>query len=85
MTFGNHEFDLGSTPEGHKALADFIKNAKFPFVSANIDFSSDNNLSPLFKDEITENPEDGTIYNGIVKEVEGEKDWNLRFNYRGNG
>ena len=25
MTFGNHEFDLGSTPEGHKDLADFIK------------------------------------------------------------
>ena len=33
MTFGNHEFDLGSSPEGHKALADFIKGAKFPFVS----------------------------------------------------
>ena len=30
MTFGNHEFDSGSTPEGHKVLADFIKNAKFP-------------------------------------------------------
>ena len=41
MTFGNHEFDLGSSPEGHKALADFIKAAKFPFVSANVDFSKD--------------------------------------------
>ena len=30
MTFGNHEFDLGSTPEGHQALADFIKGASFP-------------------------------------------------------
>ena len=47
MTFGNHEFDSGSTPEGHKVLADFIKNAKFPFVSANIDFSSDSNLSRI--------------------------------------
>ena len=73
MTFGNHEFDLGSTPEGHKALADFIKGASFPFVSANADFSSDNNLSTLFKDEITENAVDGTIYNGVIKEVEGEK------------
>ena len=26
MTFGNHEFDLGSSPEGHKALSEFIKN-----------------------------------------------------------
>ena len=30
MTFGNHEFDLGSSPEGHKALADFIKGATIP-------------------------------------------------------
>ena len=27
----------------------------------------------LFKDEISTQPEDGTIYNGIVKEVDGEK------------
>ena len=45
MTFGNHEFDSGSTPEGHKVLADFIKGASFPFVSSNIDFSSDRTLS----------------------------------------
>ncbi len=25
MTFGNHEFDLGSSAEGHQAFADFIK------------------------------------------------------------
>ena len=25
MVFGNHEFDLGSSPEGHQALADFVK------------------------------------------------------------
>jgi 5'-nucleotidase / UDP-sugar diphosphatase len=73
MTFGNHEFDSGSTSEGHKVLADFIKKAKFPFVSANIDFSTDSNLSPLFKDEVSNQPEDGKIYNGIVKEVDGEK------------
>ena len=73
MTFGNHEFDSGSTPEGHKVLADFIKGASFPFVSSNIDFSSDSNLSGLFNDEIKNNPKDGTIYNGIIKKVEGEK------------
>ena len=73
MTFGNHEFDSGSTPEGHKVLADFIKGASFPFVSSNIDFSTDKNLSGLFNDEISENPKDGAIYNGIIKEVDGEK------------
>ena len=44
MTFGNHEFDLGSSEEGHKALADFIKGLQFPFVSSNVDFSEDENL-----------------------------------------
>ena len=32
---------LGSSPEGHKALADFIKAAQFPFVSSNVNFSTD--------------------------------------------
>ena len=27
MTFGNHEFDSGSAPEGHQLLADFVKEA----------------------------------------------------------
>ncbi|WP_084591296.1 S-layer homology domain-containing protein [Ureibacillus sinduriensis] len=73
MTFGNHEFDLGSSPEGHKALADFIKGAKFPFVSSNIDFSKDSNLQGLFSDLNSSNPKDGQIYNGIVKEIDGQK------------
>ena len=73
MTFGNHEFDLGSSKEGHKALADFIKGAQFSFVSANADFSADENLKGLFSDLISSEPENGKIYNGIVKEVDGEK------------
>ena len=73
MTFGNHEFDLGSSAEGHKALADFIKGAQFPFVSANADFSADENLQGLFSDIVSSEPENGKIYNGIVKEVNGEK------------
>ncbi|MER2170524.1 MAG: choice-of-anchor I family protein [Psychrobacillus psychrodurans] len=73
MTFGNHEFDLGSSEEGHKALADFIKGAHFPFVSANVDFSKDENLQGLFSDIASSAPENGKIYNGIVKEVNGEK------------
>lgn len=73
MTFGNHEFDLGSSPEGHKALADFIKGSHFPFVSSNIDFSADTDLQGLFSDRISSDPDNGRIYNGIIKEVNGEK------------
>lgn len=73
MTFGNHEFDLGSSKEGHQALADFIEGAKFSFVSANVDFSKDDTFKGLFSDTISSKPEEGKIYNGIVKEVDGEK------------
>lgn len=73
MTFGNHEFDLGSSPEGHQALADFIEGAKFSFVSSNIDFSKDEKFQGLFSDLISSEPENGKIYSGIVKEINGEK------------
>lgn len=74
MTFGNHEFDLGSTADGHKALSEFVKAAKFPFVSTNVDFSKDTLFNGIYKGGIYSNtPEDGNIYSGIIKEVEGEK------------
>ncbi|MEK4484682.1 choice-of-anchor I family protein [Psychrobacillus sp. FSL H8-0484] len=73
MTFGNHEFDLGSSAEGHKALVDFIEAAQFPFVSANVDFSKDDKFTGLFNTKIPTTPEKGNIYTGIVKEVNGEK------------
>ena len=73
MTLGNHEFDLGSSAEGHKALADFIKGAKFSFVSSNVNYSNDPNLKGLFSDLISSKPKEGKIYNGIVKEIDGEK------------
>lgn len=73
MTFGNHEFDLGSSPEGHQALVDFIKAANFPFISSNVDFSADKKFAGIFSDIESSNPENGKIYNGIVKEVNGEK------------
>ncbi|WP_406944953.1 5'-nucleotidase C-terminal domain-containing protein [Halobacillus sp. SY10] len=73
MTFGNHEFDLGSSPEGHKALADFVKGADFPFVSSNVDFSQDENLSPLYKKYVSKLPSDGMAYNSIIKKVDGEE------------
>ncbi|GGB41631.1 bifunctional metallophosphatase/5'-nucleotidase [Fictibacillus barbaricus] len=72
MTFGNHEFDLGSSPEGHQALADFVKNAEFPFVSSNVNFSKDPLLKPLYKG-YSINPKDGKIYSSVVKRVNGEK------------
>ena len=73
MTLGNHEFDLGSSPQGHKALADFIKAAKFPFVSTNIDASNDQLLTGLFSDVISSKPAEGKIYQGMIKEINGEK------------
>lgn len=74
MTFGNHEFDLGATTDGHKALAEFVKGAKFPFVSSNVDFSKDNKFAGLFHtEEVTASPKDGNIYNSIIKEIDGEK------------
>ncbi|QUW23920.1 5'-nucleotidase C-terminal domain-containing protein [Sporosarcina sp. Marseille-Q4063] len=73
MTFGNHEFDLGSTQAGHQALADFVEAAQFPFVSSNVDFSKDDKFTGLFSDLISSEPEKGKIYNGIIKEINGEK------------
>ena len=73
MTLGNHEFDLGASKEGHKALADFIKAAKFPIVSSNVDASNDKLLTGLFSDLISSKPEEGIVYQGMVKEVNGEK------------
>ncbi|MBO0601180.1 S-layer homology domain-containing protein [Sporosarcina sp. E16_3] len=73
MTFGNHEFDLGSSPEGHKALVDFIKAADFPFVSSNVDFSKDPIFDGLFNTKISTTPKKSNIYTGIVKEINGEK------------
>ncbi|WP_186667805.1 S-layer homology domain-containing protein [Sporosarcina sp. BP05] len=73
MTFGNHEFDLGSSPEGHKALVDFIKAADFPFVSSNVDFSKDPLFDGLFNTKISTTPKNKNIYTGIVKEINGEK------------
>lgn len=73
MTFGNHEFDLGSSAEGHQALAEFVKAANFPLVSSNVDFSKDAHFEGLFSTKIKENAEGSHIYKGIVKEIEGEK------------
>ncbi|MBN9655014.1 cell wall-binding repeat-containing protein [Halobacillus sp. GSS1] len=68
MVPGNHEFDDGTEP-----LADFINDAEFPIVSANIDYSQDVNLKDLFKNEIGKPGEGGSIYPATILEVDGEK------------
>ncbi|MDK9717023.1 MAG: bifunctional metallophosphatase/5'-nucleotidase [Trichlorobacter sp.] len=55
MTFGNHEFDRG--PE---AIPAWIKRSRFPWLSANIDFSAEPALAGLVKPY-------------LIKEVHGEK------------
>jgi 2',3'-cyclic-nucleotide 2'-phosphodiesterase (5'-nucleotidase family)/DNA/RNA endonuclease YhcR with UshA esterase domain len=74
MTFGNHEFDLGASAEGHQALSDFVKNAQFPFVSANVNFSKDALFTGLYNGgTIAEEIQSGQIFDGIIKDVNGEK------------
>ncbi|MFP7494965.1 5'-nucleotidase C-terminal domain-containing protein [Terribacillus saccharophilus] len=73
MTFGNHEFDLGSSENGHKSLSEFISGANFPFISANVDFSGDTYVGNKVNNTFTEDALDSTIYDGMVKDVNGEK------------
>ncbi|MCZ2257567.1 5'-nucleotidase C-terminal domain-containing protein [Sporosarcina sp. G11-34] len=73
MVFGNHEFDLGSSEDGHKALSEFVKAAEFPLVAANVDFSKDALFDSLQTREVVGEYEDGEIYNGVVIDVNGEK------------
>lgn len=73
MVFGNHEFDLGSGENGHKSLSEFVSAAKFPLLGTNVDFSGDSFMNKLVKNEFTDSPEDGKVFDGIVKEVNGEK------------
>ncbi|MBD3922391.1 5'-nucleotidase C-terminal domain-containing protein [Paenibacillus sp. PR3] len=68
MTFGNHEFDKGPA-----VLKTFINNASFPFVSSNIDYGTDKDLSPLFDSKVGEPAENGHIYPAIIRIVNGEK------------
>lgn len=73
MTFGNHEFDLGSSEAGHQSLAEFIGNAKFPLVSSNVDFSKDPLFTGLQNKVYTEEFTNGQVFNGIIKTINGQK------------
>lgn len=72
MTFGNHEFDLGDA-DNHLALKEFVTKAKFPFITANVDFSKNELLAALQSKTITAGPEKGKIYQGVIKEYNGQK------------
>ncbi|WAA09729.1 5'-nucleotidase C-terminal domain-containing protein [Fervidibacillus albus] len=67
MVFGNHEFDSGS-----EVLGNFIKEAAFPFVSSNIDFTGDSILGTYVQSNVGQPGENGKIYPAIIKEVDGE-------------
>ncbi|ANU10093.1 5'-nucleotidase [Planococcus antarcticus DSM 14505] len=73
MTFGNHEFDLGSSERGHQSLAAFVEGAEFPFVAANVDFSGDENMAGYQNEVYTADYNNGEIYNGVIKEIDGEQ------------
>jgi 2',3'-cyclic-nucleotide 2'-phosphodiesterase (5'-nucleotidase family) len=59
-TLGNHEFDLGTTELNSIAGVDIRSNgadrrwigAQFPYLSANLNFSNDANLSYLFTNQV---------------------------------
>ncbi|WP_215115774.1 bifunctional UDP-sugar hydrolase/5'-nucleotidase [Exiguobacterium sp. s80] len=72
MTFGNHEFDLGDQ-DNHQSLKDFITNAQFPFISANVDFSKNELLAGLQSNKTTFKPYNGRIYQSVIKEYKGQK------------
>lgn len=55
MTFGNHEFDRGAGP-----IADWIDRSRFPWLSANIDFTGEPKIAPLVKP-------------CLIREIKGEK------------
>ena len=50
-TIGNHEFDLGSSAfRGAFASSSSFVGARFPYLSANLDFSGDSDLRSVFVD-----------------------------------
>lgn len=74
MVFGNHEFDLGKSAEGHQALSYFVENANFPLLGTNSDFTGDENLEGIDpQGSAIRDPEAGKAYNSIVVERENEE------------
>lgn len=74
MVFGNHEYDLGKSAEGHKSLSEFVKKANFPLLGSNTNFTEDPHMKQFEpKGSVVENPKPGDAYNSIVVERDGEQ------------
>ncbi len=61
IAFGNHEFDFGTGTVADLILPDEetgYPGTAFPYLSANLDFSNDENLAPL----VVEDEQDGDIF-----------------------
>ena len=66
IAFGNHEFDLGTATVADLIQPDPENNypgAQFPYLSSNLDFSTDENLAPLVTED---GQEASTIPNQIA-------------------
>ena len=79
ITLGNHEFDFGTevlaglidgSAEGEILGSDFT-GANFPYLSANLDFSGDENLAPL-EVEGAQAPQPNSVTSSVVIDVNGE-------------
>ncbi len=75
IAFGNHEFDLGTATVADLIQADAdYPGTNFPYLSANLDFTTDTNLAPL----VTENGQEASeipnkIAGNTIITVNGEK------------
>jgi len=79
IAFGNHEFDLGTALladliGGAPAEGDFpaFPGAQFPYLSGNLDFTTDANLAPFVTAD-AEAPTPNSIAGTTVLDVNGEK------------
>ncbi|BBK43835.1 hypothetical protein STVA_38550 [Allostella vacuolata] len=79
---GNHEFDLGTSPL-REAIGQDIRGAlpqqvrwlgvDFPYLSANLDFSGDANLAPIYTSEIRESSDFAASLTDLNGATDGRK------------
>ncbi|MGG0644972.1 5'-nucleotidase C-terminal domain-containing protein [Sporosarcina gallistercoris] len=70
VTFGNHEFDEGGS---HDAMKNYVMAANFPVLGANVDTSAEPAFKDLQKRGVYEEAQGGSIYDGTIKTINGEK------------
>jgi 2',3'-cyclic-nucleotide 2'-phosphodiesterase (5'-nucleotidase family) len=75
IAFGNHEFNLGTAVLRDLIAGDAADNfpgTAFPYLSSNLDFSTDSNLADLVVPD-AQAPEPNSIAASVVIDVNGEK------------